>query len=44
MLYILLTLDIKNEKINVKKKYLFSGIMIHALITKKQQYDCFMVA
>ena len=30
---------------NVKKKFsLFTGITIHALIMKKQLYDCFMVA
>ena len=32
------TLDNKNEKIMWKRNsYLFTGIMIHALITKKQQ-------
>ena len=29
---------------NVKKEFIFIGIMIHALITKKQQYDHFMIA
>lgn len=27
-----------------RKLYLFTGIMIHALITKKQQYTYFMIA
>ena len=31
-------------KDNVKKEFIFIGIMIHALITKKQQYDHFMIA
>ena len=43
MLYILLTLDTK-MKDNVKKEFIFIGIMIHALITKKQQYEHFMIA
>ena len=40
----ILILDTKNEKVMWKRNsYLFTGIMIHAPITKKQQYDCFMV-
>ena len=35
----------QKEKENVKtNSCFFIGIMIHALIIKKQQYDCFMVA
>lgn len=44
MLYILLTLDIKNENVKWKNSYLFTNRMIHALIMKKQKYDFFMVA
>ena len=43
MLYKLVTLDIKNEKIMYAKN-LYTGIMIHTLIMKKQRYDCFMIA
>lgn len=35
MLHVLLTLDIKN-KMNVKKKFIFIGIVIHALIKQQQ--------
>ena len=43
MLHVILTVDIKNEK-NVRNLYLFTGITIHAAITERQPYDCFMVA
>lgn len=29
---------------DVKKKFIFMDIMIHALIMKLQQYNCFLVA
>ena len=44
-LYVLLILDIKNEKIMEKRNsYLFTGIIIYALVTQKHHYDFFMVA
>lgn len=43
MLYILLTLDIKNENVKWKNSYLFTNRMIRALIMKKQQNIYFMV-
>lgn len=42
MFYILLTLDMTKDNMK-RNSYLFT-VMIHALIMKKQQYDCFMVA
>lgn len=37
------TQDIKNEKILEKNWCFYRGITIHALVIKKQQYDCFNV-
>lgn len=43
MLYVSLMLDIKDEKMWKRNSYLLTGVTIHSLITKKQQYNCFMV-
>ena len=43
MLYILLTLNIKNENVKWKNSYLFTDTMIHALIVKRQQNIYFVV-